>query len=452
MIGAGISGLAAAEAARALAGRVADGLEISVLEREPEVGGKALSLRRNGWLVEAGPTGFMESEPALDQLIASAGLGARGIESGAAAQRRFVWQRGKLRQIEPKPGMLLSQGILSPFGLLRLGCERFVKVRRDASEESVLAFARRRIGAQAAERLVVPLVQGIFAGDPARLSLQAAFPRMNDMEQRYGGLLKAMGKLKAQGRGGPGSKPLRSFEGGLQSLALALGQRQGASLRTQAAARAIARDGSRWRVALESGEELVGDALVLACEAFAAAELLRPALPELAGELAAIPYPPAAVVALGFGPQELERVPLGFGAIVSKGGGVRSLGILWETHIFAGRAPERHLLVRCILGGRLDEAIGGMSREELVRLARADLERVHGITAEPLHVELALWPRAIPQYELGHVARSQRIEAAVERAFGLYLAGNYLEGVAYPRAAARGFAAGEQAARFLAGR
>ncbi|MBM3978089.1 MAG: protoporphyrinogen oxidase, partial [Planctomycetes bacterium] len=197
---------------------------------------------------------------------------------------------------------------------------------------------------------------------------------------------------------------------------------------------------------------LQADAVVLAGEAWAGAELLRDAAPELAAELAPIPHPPVAVVGLGYGPEQARKAPRGFGALVCRGERLGMLGCLWDSAIFDGRAPREHLLVRCMYGGTLAPEAALRGEDELVSAARADLAALLGIDGPPAHVAVAKWDRAIPQYELGHVARQARIEALVERCFGLYLAGNHQQGIAFARAAASGVEAGERAVRALAQR
>jgi oxygen-dependent protoporphyrinogen oxidase len=465
VIGAGIAGLSAARAAWELGGSVPGGLEVLVLEREQEVGGKARSRREGPWLFETGPGAIQGSEPALDRMIQAAGLEGVQLHSAPEAARRFMYRGGKLREVHAAPLALARSGILSPLGLLRLACEPFVPVRRESRgaatsarpEESVHAFARRRIGEEAAQRLVAPIVTGVYAGDPDRLSLPAAFPRMAELETRYGGLIRGMRKLATMPgeRRGPGSAPLTSFPDGLQQLARTLAATSRFETRCGVRATSLARaprEVGGWTIAIEGGEPLRADAVVLAGEAWAMAEFVRAAVPELATELGAIAHPPVAVVGLGYAPEQARTVPRAFGALVARGEPLGLLGCLWDSHVFAGRAPAGHLFVRCMYGGMLEPAAARREEPALVAAARADMRMLFGIEAAPLYAGVARWERAIPQYELGHLERRARVAAIIERSFGLYLCGNSMDGVAFPRAAASGVSAGERAARALAQR
>ena len=453
VIGGGIAGLAAARAAREEAG---EELEILVLEREARVGGKATSHREDGWHVELGPTGFLDNEPALDRLVEVAGLAK--LPAREAAAHRFLVRDGRMREIHAHPLKFLASGVLSPPGTLRLCAEPFIRKRVDSRDESVFAFAERRLGRQAAERLIAPMVLGVFAGDARRLSLRSAFPRMAELEAEHGSLVKALIRLARSKRkhGGPAgpSGTLTSFAGGLEELPLALADRGGFDVRTNAEVESIAPDptSERWMVALRgAAESLPADGLVLAGEAWSAAELLAHLDERLARELAGIACPHVSVVALGYGEEALRRVPTGFGALVQRGGPLRILGVLWDTHLFAGRSPDRRLLMRAMIGGAVDPEAATSSEEELLDVAHRDVSKLLGLRDAPVFTHVRRWPRAIPQYELGHSERLSRIRASLARwnvrAAGLELAGGYLEGVAFGKAARSGMEAGRRAVR-----
>jgi len=456
IVGAGISGLAAAEAASA-----ADtSLRITVLEKAADVGGKAQTLRSNqddGWLVEAGPTGFLDNEPVLDRLVDLAGLDK--LPANAAAARRFVLRGGKLREVQTHPLKFATSGILGPFGLLRVACEPFIADTCRGMDESVFDFAARRLGKQVAERMIAPMVLGVFAGDAKKLSLPAAFPRMRELENQYGSLIKALIALKKQ-RAGHSSRPtggpggpagtLTSFRDGLQTLPRALAAGGRYDVRCNAAVRAIQRQGDRWSVAIEGEPEGVpADAVILAGEAWSTKTLLPDSAAPIAHELDDILHPHVAVVALGFGAAARSRVPHGFGALIPRGEGYRILGVLWDSFLFDGRSANHRLLVRSMLGGSMDPEVAQLSDAQLVDLAHADLARLHHLSEAPVFTKVIRWPAAIAQYELGHLDRVARIESELAKHPGLFLAGNALHGIAFGKAAVNGWAQGEKAAAFL---
>ncbi|MFT6714508.1 MAG: oxygen-dependent protoporphyrinogen oxidase [Planctomycetota bacterium] len=477
IIGAGISGLAAAAAAADIRGD--HELEILVLEAAGQVGGKAQTIRRDGYLLEAGPTGYLDNEPLMDELVQKAGL--QKLSADDAAARRFLVRDGKLREIQASPPRFLTSGILSPRGVLRIATEPFRKQKTAPRDESVWEFAARRLGPQAADRIIAPMVLGVYAGDAKRTSLAAAFPRMAELESEYGSLVKALFALKKQkgkasgGPTGPSGK-LTSFAAGLDQLPLKLAERCQAKgefqVRTGARVESLSfEDGSvdsdsvpgthatrgAWNLRVASGgatESLRADRLILATEAHVAAKLLTTAAPNIATELAGIPMPHVAVVGLGFGPDALAKAPRGFGALIQRGGGIRILGVLWDTFLFPERSPDGTILMRCMVGGATDPDAAQRTNDELVAIALVDLKKLLNLDdAAPTFTEVVRWPQAIPQYEIGHLARMERIQSAMtnleQRAPGLHLAGNYTAGVAFAKAAKAGDVAGREAAEQL---
>ncbi|MFT7579858.1 MAG: oxygen-dependent protoporphyrinogen oxidase [Myxococcota bacterium] len=474
IVGAGISGLAAAQSAAETRTELGLDVDIVVVERAKRVGGKAQTVRRDGWLVETGPTGYLDNEPLMDRLVAAAGL--EKIVANAAAAHRFVVRDARMRELHAQPGRFLTSGVLGPLGVLRLATEPFRRKLTDAHgetvDESVWRFAERRLGRQAADRLIAPMVLGVFAGDAKQLSLPAAFPRMAELEQEYGSLVKALRALKkARGEdmGGPAgpSGKLTSFGNGLNTLPSRLASRGVArghfAVQTDTTVTALSHNGARWVLGLEQDgaqtAHLEADAVVLAGEVFSTAKLLRPVLAAVSETLDVTPTPAVSVVGLGYGPEVLAKAPRGFGALIQRGQALRILGVLWDTHLFPHRSADGTLLMRCMVGGAVDPDAAALTDAQLVDLCQRDVALLLGLEgkdAEPIFTEVARWPRAIPQYTLGHLDRMRHVREAVATSNssrpGLHLAGNYLTGVAFTKAARCGWEAGAAAAIDVAGR
>lgn len=453
VVGGGISGLAAAWAARRLADQRGVSLEVIVLERDAEVGGKARSIAQDGWLVEAGPSGFLGGRPAMERLVAEAGLSSDAIPAGVASKRRFLYRAGRLREIVPNPVALVRRGILSGRGMGRMLLEPFVRARRDEGDESVWDFAARRLGREVADRMVRPMALGIFAGDARRLSLGAAFPRMAALEREHGSIIRGM--IANKGRTSSGA--LTSFRRGMQSLPLALA-RSGrfavrCNSRVEALRRADATHGdASWEVVVAGdAEPMSADGVILAGEPWAMAALVRPLDDAAAAELEAIPCPPIAIVALGFAPEAASRIPAGFGVLIARDEGFHMLGNLWESHLYPGRGPAGHVLVRVMLGGAVDPGIGALPDEAVLQLARDEVARLYGISDRPVFTRVERVARAIPQYEAGHRDRVARIERALSRLTNLDMTGFGLRGVAFADAASDGVHVGERVAARLLG-
>jgi oxygen-dependent protoporphyrinogen oxidase len=468
VVGAGISGLAAAHAAAERVGdrawrRAGDGVEIVVLERAASVGGKARTRVDGEWTVETGPTGFLLPDPALDRLIKIAGIERDLLPSDGAAAHRFLVRGGRMREVPAHPLRFVLSGILEPRAILRLLREPWVPARLGGGDESVWDFASRRLGSQAADRLVAPMVLGVFAGDAKRLSLPAAFPRLAALESEHGSLVRGMIAQRRRGKGEGGAASARgaaasdgagpsgrltSFTDGVETLPRAL-VRDPVRVRCEAVVERVERGAAGELWVRLPGESMRADAVVLACEAGAAAAMAADLAPGLSRVLGQIASPPVAVVALGFDAVSATRVPRGFGVLIPRGEGFRVLGVLWDSYIFPGRSPDGTILVRAMLGGAVDPDAGSANPETLVEWTLDELRRLLAIDAPPRFLHVHRWPHAIPQYDLGHGDRVRRIEAELGRQPGLFLAGNALYGIAFAKAAAAGLAAGEAAAAFV---
>ncbi len=454
VIGGGISGTAAAWTASRKAHELGDGVEVVLLERETEIGGKALSVSEDEWMFETGPLGYLNNEPIVDELVDDVGLRGEALEAGAAQSRRFVYLDGRVRELRSHPLGFLTSGVLSPRALLRAAREPWVPKKTNGAEEdeSVWDFAARRLGRDFADRLIHPMSLGIFAGDSKRLSLSASFPLMAELEREHGSLVRAqIARARARRRGElpPRRSTLCSFRGGMQSLPRALSARGEFATRTSTAVARVSRENGRgWRVVVEGGETIPADAVILACEGWQTASILEDVAPVISSSLREIRYPPVYVVALGYGPEARANIPEGFGVLIPRDAGYRSLGVTCDGYLFP-RGSEGRLLVRVLLGGTFDPDIATLDREEVVALAENDVRKLYGLSVEPLYRRARLWTKAIPQYELGHGAKVVRIEAELARTPGLYLAGNALYGPAFGKAAARGAACGQEAVDFL---
>lgn len=456
VVGGGVAGLATALALRDAAAAAGRPLEVSLVEAAPRLGGNLRSERADGFVVEWGPNGFLDNAPATLDLVERIGLGGELQPADPRAARRFLFRRGRLHELPGGPLSFLFNPVLSLPGRLRVLGEPFAAARPAGVDESVHAFAARRIGEEAAAVLVDAMVSGVFAGDARALSLASAFPRMAAMEAEHGGLVRAMlargrqrraaqrdaearrargedvRKLtRAGGPAGPGGT-LTSFRGGIETLIEGLARALGPGLETGRALRALVpgADGPGWRLELDGGERRAADAVVLAAPATRARPLLAPLDPRLDAVLGEMPAAGLAVVALAFRAAAIGGAPNGFGFLAPRGEGLRLLGCLWDSSIFPGRAPAGHVLVRAMIGGAHDPAAVALSDDELVAEARADLARAMQLTAPPERTWVFRHPLGIGQYTLGHGARLERLAAALADHPGLHVAGQSYFGIA----------------------
>jgi oxygen-dependent protoporphyrinogen oxidase len=437
IVGGGLSGLSLAYRLQ----QAAPQLEITLLERDNRLGGTIRTETTEGFRVEHGPNGFLDTKPTTVTLSRDLGLGDRLLAASEAASRnRYLYLRGRLERLPDSFAAFLGTRMLSWRGKWGLLSERFRRPRRDGRDESIDAFARRRAGHEVADVLADAFVTGIHAGDPKLLSLRATFPRLAELEERYGSVMKGFAaaakerRAQARSRGEVYQRPGRmwSFREGLQALvdALRAGLTRPPLLGVTVHRIEMRNDGSGWAVHAEGQERWSADAVVLACPAPEQAAIVADLDSELAERINGLPYNRVAVVALGYRREDVSLALDGFGFLVPQRDRRDLLGVQWCSSIFPDRAPVGSVLLRAMCGGWSRPEIIGWDDGRLLTAIRAELRTAMGVTAEPILHRIIRWERAIPQYHLGHRERVAWIEARARRYPGLFLAGNAYHGVA----------------------
>jgi protoporphyrinogen/coproporphyrinogen III oxidase len=444
VVGAGISGLAAAHRAVERAREQGRPLELTVLEGADRVGGTIQTEHRDGFLVECGPDSFLSEKPWALALCQRIGLEERLIRTDDRRRRTFVVWDGRLHPL-PEGFQLLAPTRLAPLlasrlfswpGKLRMVCD-LVLPRGGDPDESLGAFVRRRLGREALERVAQPLVAGIYTADPDELSLAATMPRFLEMERRERSVIlalwRAARRAPAQHAGASGARwsLFVTFARGMEELVQALVARLPAgAVRLKERVVGVARDdGGRWRVATAGGAAYEADALVLAPEAHQAARMLRYVDPGLAHLLEGISHASSATVSLAYRRAEVGHPLDGFGFVVPHVARRPIIACTFSSVKYAGRAPADHVLLRVFLGGALNEAAVEGDDAALVATAREQIGPLLGITAAPALARVTRHLHAMPQYHVGHEARATAIEQAVARHPGLELAGGAYRGV-----------------------
>jgi oxygen-dependent protoporphyrinogen oxidase len=425
VIGGGISGLVAAH--RLSTG--ASNHDVTLVEAEARCGGHVHTVREDGFVVEAGPNAFLAraSEPEPMALVRELGLEGALIAANANARRRYVWLRGRLREAPSSPLALFKTSALSASAKLRVAAEPFVP-RGWRADESVHAFATRRLGREAADSLVDPAISGITSGDSRELDAAAAFPGLVDMERKHGSLFRAL--LASRSR----PPRLMTFANGLGTLTEALAQRLEDNTLLNARVLRVTRSGGTWQVLLDSGERLEADAVLFATSAARAAESLSAFDAEMAFVLSSFRQEGLAVVAMAFREADVPRPLDGYGFLAARGEGLDTLGVMWESSLFPGRAPAGHVLVRAMLGGARHPEVATLDEGALLERARRDVATTLGIRALPARLWSWRWPRAITQYTAGHLERVARARACLARHPGLELCGTSYDGVSFTAA------------------
>ncbi|APZ44153.1 protoporphyrinogen oxidase [Acidihalobacter ferrooxydans] len=424
VIGAGVTGLTLAWALRER------GHGVRLLEAHPTAGGKIRSRHADGYRVDLGPNSLLERPgQGLSRLIDALELRPRVVEANAQAKRRYVCREGRVLALPGGPLDFIRTPLFSARAKLRLLSEPWRTSA--AADESIAQFVRRRLGAEFLDWAVDPFVSGVYAGDPEKLSVRAATARVHALEAQAGSLFLGAARQAAKRRGsGPAPRSrLIGFRDGMQELTDALAARLGDDLQTDSAVAGLRRVGGHW-VAETAQGAVEGARLVLALPAYAAADLLESFKWELAGELRGIGYPGVANVALGL-PRAAVQHPLdGFGMLIPSREGRETLGVLFSSTLFPGRAPAGHVLLTAFIGGARNPEAHARDDATLIERVIADITPLLGIDAAPTFSRVTRWPRAIPQYTIGHLDRLARIDAALAELPGLSLAGNWRGGIA----------------------
>jgi oxygen-dependent protoporphyrinogen oxidase len=432
IVGGGITGLSAAWRARSLSKNV----QITLIEKEPVLGGKIQTEARDGFVLEAGADGFLSRKAAGMELCRQ--LGVMGLVRGQIPRRRrsFVM---RARELHPLPegfsGLVPSNGealeglrLLSEPGKLRLMQEPTIPARVDPTEESVQQFMTRRFGKEAFDSLIEPLLAGIFAGDASSLSLDAAFPNLRELERRHGSVMSAPRQ--------PASSELTPFvtlAPGMAELVRAASRAlDSVQVSTAAEARAITRRAGRWRVEIAGRAEVEADAVIVAVPASCASTLLAGTDAALGEALESIPFASTALIHLAFQRAEIRYDLDGYGYVIPRAEGSDFLACTWTSSKWEGRAPKDTVLVRLYAGRFGKSDILKQEDGTLISLAREELHRTMGIEARPMLARVFRWHLAMPQYTLGHLQRLQAIQSRCAGLEGLHVAGASYRGVGIP--------------------
>jgi protoporphyrinogen/coproporphyrinogen III oxidase len=448
IIGGGIAGLAAAHRIVELGRTKSLDVKTTLLEAAPRLGGSITTERVGDFLLEAGPDSFITEKPWALKLCERIGLTNRLVSTQSAYQKIYIVHDGKLVEL-PDGFFLLAPTRFWPFvqtplfswaGKVRMASELLLPRGDSIEDESLGAFVRRRFGNEALQRVAQPLVGGIYASDPDKLSLAATMPRFREMERSSRSVIYAM--WSAQRRRAKSAKTAETgsgarwslfvtLAGGMQELVDHLAQRlpQG-TIRLNAAAAGLQRNADNsWRVTVGSKETIQADAVILATPAFRAGAMLRQIDSSATGELTAIPYASTGTVSLAYRREDFPDAPASFGFVVPAIEKRKIMACTFSSLKYPDRAPKDKILLRAFVGGSLQPELFGASDSEMTTSVRAELASLLGVTAAPLFLRIWRHPDSMPQYHVGHEARVKRIEAALQQFPTLALAGSAYHGV-----------------------
>jgi len=455
IIGGGITGLTAAFCLKR------NGIPVTLYESSNRVGGVIQSLREKGYLAEFGPNTILQTSPKIAQLVSDAGLLTRRLDPAPAADARYVVRYKRPIAMPGSPLGFFTTGLFSVQAKLAVLREPFVPARRGGAEESVAEFVLRRLGQEFLDHAIDALVAGVYAGDPYKLSVPQAFPKLAQLEARYGSLIKGQilgaRERKRRGEVAKDRAPKFSFDEGLQVLPETLRALLGEAVRLDTTVTGLAElAGGGWVLQLRAvaQEQLVEhSAVVYAGTAYKLAELnLKTEAALSLAFFSEIRYPPVASVVLGFRREDVQHKCQGFGMLIPKVEGFKILGTIFSSSLFPNRAPAGHLTLTSYVGGERYPELASLPQDKLVALTCEDLRVLLGVNGPPTFRHTVFYPKAIPQYNLGYGRYREAMTEIEAKAPGLFLAGHYRDGVSLSDSIVSGCNVAERVADFLSER
>jgi protoporphyrinogen/coproporphyrinogen III oxidase len=446
VIGAGITGLTAAFYLKRR------GVPVTLYEASDRVGGVIGTVVRDGYIAESGPNTLLETSPRIGELVRDAGLQSRRIDADPKADARYIVRHKRPIAVPSSPIGFVRSELFTPRAKLAVLREPFVTRRSDGVDESVAEFVERRLNGEILDVAVDAMVAGIYAGDPKKLSVTHAFPRLKALEDNYGSLIKGQilgaRARKRAGRIAPNRAAKISFDNGLQVLPDALAALLGGAVRLNTTVMKLARTGEGWSVHLRSGGETrvaSHDAVIYCGTAHRLAELQIDAPERL--ELATfseVRYAPVASVVLGFRREDVAHPCDGFGMLVPGVEGFNVLGTIFSSALFPNRAPAGHVLLTTYVGGERQPQLASKSSDELTALVQRDLGVLLGVSGAATVSECVYVEKAIPQYNVGYGRFKQLLTEIEAKSPGLFFAGSFRDGVSLSDAILSGFNVAER--------
>ncbi len=451
VIGGGITGLTAAFYLQK------QGVPVTLYEATGRIGGAIQSVTRDGYIAEFGPNTILETSPKVGRLVTDAGLASRRTDPAPEASARYVVRYQRPVAMPSSPLGFFTTDLFSLKGKLAVLREPFVPARRDGQEESIAQFVVRRLNQEFLDHAIDALVAGIYAGDPYKLSVQQAFPKLAQLEANYGSLIKGQifgaRERKKRGEIAKDRAPKFSFDTGLQVLPDTLGQKLGASVQLNTRVLKLSQTPAGWllHVVSSAGEHQVEHSAVLfAGTAFSLAALEMESQQSVdLSTFGNIRYPPVASVVLGFRREDVAHPCQGFGMLIPKIEGFKILGTIFSSSLFPNRAPAGHLTLTSYVGGERYPDLASLPPEKLYEITCEDLRVLLGVKGKPTFQHSVFWPRAIPQYNLGYGRFREQMADLERKAPGFFLAGHYREGISVSDCIVSGSNVAERIAAFV---
>ncbi len=432
VIGAGISGLTTAYWLHK------KGIEVTVIEKESEVGGTMKTIHENGWLIESGPNSALETTPLFNQLFEDLNILDQRVYANEASNKRYILKDNILYPLPMSPPAFFKSKLWSWKGKLRLLKEPFIG--RSNREESIAQFVERRLGKEFLDYAINPFVAGVYAGNPEELSVRSAFPKLYALEEKYGGLIKGLIKgrkeRKRRAEKAKDSAKMFSFKDGMQTLPLAIANVLSDRIICNSSVNNIIpfRTENTTHFSINysvkgEAKTIESDIVILAVPSCSASKIIELIDPETAEMLKNIYYPPVAEVLLGFRNDKIQRNLDGFGYLIPAKEKRKILGTIWSSVIFPNRAPEGYSLFTTFAGGSRNPELYSNGDDKIIEIVNSEIKSIIGISGEYDFSKIIRWEKAIPQYKLGYYQTLNTIDRFEKNFSGAFVCSNYKGGI-----------------------
>jgi oxygen-dependent protoporphyrinogen oxidase len=430
VIGAGISGLTPAYFL------AKEGFDVTVLEKKREVGGSIETIREKGFLFDRGPNSGLETTPVLSRIVSELRLSDDLVYANKEASVRYILRDNMLHPLPMNPAAFIKTKLFSGKAKARLFAEPFIGRSKDGYYQSIADFVKRRLGQEFLDYAINPFVAGVYAGNPEDLSVKSSFPKLYELEEKYGGLIvgtvKSIKERRQRAEKSKQSARMFSFRDGMQKLPAAIASWLGDRIYTFCDVSSIEKKGNGFRIIYNNAghhKEIECDILISTVPAYTAAELFKSWDEKLTEHLNAVYYPPVLALMLGYNKESIRQSLDGFGFLVPAKERRSFLGAIWSSVIFPNRTDDDKAAFTLFVGGARDPEVGNIDKEILIKKVRGEFEKIMGITEEPVYIGYKYWAKAIPQYNLGYIEHERYFDEFEKRNPGLNFSGNYRGGI-----------------------
>ncbi len=430
ILGAGISGLATAYWLNK------DGFDVQMLEAKSKPGGSMETSLEDGFLVDYGPNSGLETTPLIRQLVDEIGLSNEMIYANESSNKRYILRNGKLHALPTTPPALIKSNLFSLRGKIRLACEPFIGKSNDGYYQSIAEFVRRRLGQEFLDYAIDPFVSGVFAGDPNKLSVKSAFPKLYRLEEVYGGLVKGMIKgareRKKRSEQSKQNATMFSFINGMQSFPMSISKKLKGKISYESQVKNVKLENNKWEVTFEKdgkNHELISDYVLSTIPVYEASKIFSRLDEEFSKHANDIYYPPVMVLYLGFKKKQIGQSLDGFGYLIPSKEKKIFLGAIWSSTIFPNRCDEDKAAFTLFVGGARSPHLFDIDRNELTKKVLIEFNEIMKISGDPIFMTSKIWTKAIPQYNIGYIEHENYFDRFEKENSGIFLSGNYRGGI-----------------------